>query len=263
MKTRILSALVVLIITIPLVILGGIWFKIGVAIIATLGYKEIMDLRKKKPYPKVVQALGLIAMLYIILFNLGDYALVMGISYKTITVLLLALLIPVIFINNNDKYSSSDALFLIGSVLLLATSFNIMINVRIFGLMYFIYLFVITISTDTFAQVGGILLGKHKLTKISPKKTWEGSICGSLLATIIATIFYTLVIGGSNIFLVIFITLILSVISQLGDLTFSALKRLIGIKDYSNIMPGHGGILDRLDSIIFVLLAFSLIVSLL
>ncbi len=102
------------------------------------------------------------------------------------------------------------------------------------------------------------------LEVISPKKTWEGFVGGTILGTFIAVMFYKTVINPEVILSnLILITLFLSIIGQLGDLFFSAIKRHYNKKDFSNIMPGHGGILDRLDSIIFVMLAFSLFINIL
>ena len=110
--------------------------------------------------------------------------------------------------------------------------------------------------TDTFAYIFGSLIGKHKMCPlISPKKSWEGSIFGSLVGTFVSCTFYHAMINTVSL-KVVFVTLILSIIGQLGDLFFSKIKRENGIKDFSNIMPGHGGILDRLDSLIMVVLAF-------
>lgn len=110
---------------------------------------------------------------------------------------------------------------------------------------------------------GGKLFGKHKLIeKVSPKKTIEGSIIGSAFGTIIPSIYYIYMVDpGANILTVIFMTLILSIIGQLGDLVFSSIKRYFNIKDFSNIMPGHGGILDRIDSITMVVLAYQIIIN--
>mgnify|MGYP003308437253 CR=1 FL=1 len=114
----------------------------------------------------------------------------------------------------------------------------------------------ITILTDTFAFIVGSLIGKHKLCPaVSPKKSWEGSIAGSLLGTFIASTFYHYMVSPVTI-KIILITLLLSVLGQMGDLVFSRIKRDNEIKDFSNIMPGHGGILDRFDSLIFVILAY-------
>lgn len=128
-----------------------------------------------------------------------------------------------------------------------------------------VYLLLVTIFTDTYAYFTGKLIGKNKLLEvISPNKTWEGSIGGTLVGTIIGVLFYQTVINPEvSLIPLIVITFLLSVIGQLGDLFFSAIKRYYNKKDFSNIMPGHGGILDRLDSIIFVMLAFSLFITLL
>lgn len=96
---------------------------------------------------------------------------------------------------------------------------------------------------------------------VSPKKSWEGFIGGLLFSTFISTVIFTTIFDyQGNILIFILIVAALSIIGQLGDLVFSAIKRTYNIKDFGNIMPGHGGILDRLDSIIFVVLAFSYVV---
>ena len=121
----------------------------------------------------------------------------------------------------------------------------------------------ITTITDSFALFTGMFIGKHKLApEISPKKTIEGAIGGSLMGTIVATAFYTTVINSSvPLVFVILITLALTVVGQIGDLAFSAIKRYYGQKDFSDLIPGHGGILDRFDSLVFVVLAFILVLG--
>ena len=84
-------------------------------------------------------------------------------------------------------------------------------------------------------------------------------IIGTFFGTLIPVVFYYFCVMKSNIFILILVTLLLSLIGQFGDLVFSSIKRHFKVKDFSNIMPGHGGILDRLDSIIFVLLLYTLI----
>ena len=117
--------------------------------------------------------------------------------------------------------------------------------------------------TDTFALFGGKLFGKHKLCpNISPKKTIEGSIVGLIFGTIIPVIFLSLTCTlNINLFYLIVITLFLSIIGQLGDLFFSSIKRSFCVKDFSNLIPGHGGILDRLDSLIFINITYILFMS--
>ena len=134
---------------------------------------------------------------------------------------------------------------------------------RSIGLNLLVYLLIITIITDSYAYFIGRLIGKNKLLEvISPNKTLEGTIGGSLVGTFVGVMYYiTFVSNTVNIFKLIIISLFLSIVGQLGDLFFSAIKRKYNIKDFSNIMPGHGGILDRLDSIIFVMLAFTFIIT--
>lgn len=111
-------------------------------------------------------------------------------------------------------------------------------------------------GTDIFAYIVGKTMGKHKFSKISPNKSIEGCIGGIIGATVLALI-YTLVINtylGMNInYLYIGgISILLSIIGQIGDFSASSIKRYVGIKDFSNLLPGHGGMLDRIDSLIFI-----------
>lgn len=123
-----------------------------------------------------------------------------------------------------------------------------------------ILIFLIAISSDVFAYVFGSLFGKHKLIeRISPNKTIEGSV-GSYIITVAITYFYTRYFN-LNLNPYYYIGLILApVVAQFGDLIFSKLKRYYNIKDYGYIFPGHGGIMDRFDSVLlvcpFVLICF-------
>lgn len=115
-----------------------------------------------------------------------------------------------------------------------------------------VWLIVLTaFGTDIMAYFTGVFLGKHKLCpKISPKKTIEGSIGGILGSVILCGLFSWLIIPRLLVHCLI-IGLLGGVVSQFGDLTASIFKRKMGIKDYGNLIPGHGGILDRFDSVFF------------
>ena len=122
--------------------------------------------------------------------------------------------------------------------------------------------------SDAFAYFGGRFFGKHKLApQISPKKTIEGVISGALgcvLANVILyAVFDNLVFAEphNNYLAIILMTIPLSLIGVCGDLTFSALKRNYEIKDFSNLVPGHGGVMDRFDSEVFVLVALYSIIN--
>ena len=116
-----------------------------------------------------------------------------------------------------------------------------------------IYLFLVSMITDVFAYLIGIKFGKHRLAEhISPKKSIEGAIGGLVFGAVIATLFaYYVHVFDFNFVLILLLSMVLSCISQIGDLIASKFKREAGIKDYSNILPGHGGILDRFDSSMF------------
>lgn len=131
------------------------------------------------------------------------------------------------------------------------------------GVAYYLILTVFSCSwlSDVFAYFCGRFFGKHKMTPIvSPKKTWEGAIGGVLLTAAVNVgaflVFRKYFFHGQfrywNIYLVVPISIVLSVISIFGDLSASVIKRNAGVKDYSNLIPGHGGIMDRFDSTLFV-----------
>ena len=118
------------------------------------------------------------------------------------------------------------------------------------------YILISAWGTDTFAYFTGIKFGKHKFSKISPKKSIEGCIGGIIGATVLMFVFTIFVNKYTNInmpyWYIIIMGIILSVLSQIGDFSASAIKRTVGIKDFGKIFPGHGGMLDRIDSIIFI-----------
>lgn len=150
---------------------------------------------------------------------------------------------------------------------------------RMLGVRFIVYLFLITLTTDIFAYFFGMLFGKHKMIeRISPKKTWEGAIGGTIIGTITATLFAFLygslfsesfntggfetifsVFSGvekinpvAQFIVIMVVTLFASIAGQIGDLVASRFKRTYDVKDFGNIFPGHGGILDRFDSSILV-----------
>ena len=264
MKTRIISAIVALAIFIPIFIIGGIPFKIAVYIIAMLGMKEYLDVReKRKEFPLFVKLIAYLWLTIIFYEIKVDKEMIMYLDFRYLITLLLVLMFPIVLYHDRKKYNINDACYVIAGTLFLSISFSLGILYRNIGLSLIIYLFLITMITDTFALVTGRLIGKNKLLEvISPNKTWEGFFGGSLIATFVCTYFYITIINPSiSLLIIILMTLFLTIIGQLGDLFFSAIKRYYGVKDFSNIMPGHGGILDRLDSIIFVMLTYSIFLS--
>jgi len=118
---------------------------------------------------------------------------------------------------------------------------------------YVIFLFLICICSD----IGGFIFGKifkgKKLTKISPNKTISGSLGSFILSLTLVPLFYYFFDQFNNLFDLIVVAIIISFTSQLGDLLFSYLKRKAKVKDTGDLLPGHGGILDRIDGILFAI----------
>ena len=262
MKKRIISAAIMLAICIPLIIIGGIPFKIGIGILAILAYKEFIDLKGIKNYPRGVVIVGLVVMLLMVYSNRDILYSTIGLNYKYLMGAFLLMFLPVIFYYSSGKYTYRDAFELTGFVVFLGIVFNLATNILIYNKAYFFLILIVTIMTDTFAYFTGMAIGKHKVTKISPKKSLEGYIGGIVMGTIISAIYYMTFIGVSPLTRVIPSLLFLAVMCELGDLFYSAIKREKDIKDFSNLIPGHGGILDRIDSLTFVIMAFVLIYGL-
>ena len=147
-------------------------------------------------------------------------------------------------------------------------SFIPLIYARENGKLLIWYVFLIAWGTDTFAYITGKYLGKHKFSKISPNKTIEGCI-GGIIGAVVFTMLYTLYLNlhynlDYQYLVIVVATLILSILSQIGDFSASVIKRHFGVKDFSNMFPGHGGMIDRIDSVIFIApFAYFFIVNLL
>ena len=205
-----------------------------------------------------------------------------GLLHVTIPFMLVGLFIYFVLSHNFSVTNVGKALLVMIYVGFGSAS---IVLLRLIGVRFIVYMLLISTLTDTFAYFIGMKFGKHKMTpNISPKKSWEGAIGGSIVATIIASIFAMyygdiFVVGtflgdlfnssgektlldrlliGSNIsfevqFLFVFIlTFFATIVSQFGDLMASKLKRHYQIKDFGSIFPGHGGIMDRFDSVMLV-----------
>ncbi len=259
MKKRIISAIIMAAILVPIVWIGGNIFIVAMGIIGVLALRELVDLKQShNKIPDLMFIIALLDLLLLIFSEFDGYSLAFGLTYRGIALTLLTLFIPCLFYKKN--YGTKEAMYLSGSVIFLGIVFNALILLRNLDIFHLLYLVIIAVITDSFALFIGKLIGQHKCSPmISPNKTWEGSIGGTLVATAIGTIFYINAIASVNVFKIIIITCLLSIIGQLGDLFFSKIKRENEIKDFSNLIPGHGGVLDRMDSLIFIVLAYIII----
>ncbi len=260
LKIRIISIVVALIILIPIIYIGGFPFAIASGVLSILAYKEILDLKKShKEIPFIASLCGLISLLYLVLGNYGVNTLDYAVSFSRLLIPFILVLLPTVLYNKKE-YLTTDAFYLLGTIYLIGFLFNLLILIRNINLNLLIYLLSVTIFTDIFAYLIGCLIGKNKLKPtISPNKTWEGTIAGLIGGSLVSLIIYHNLIAPIN-FKVVCLSIILSIVGQIGDLFYSKIKRENEIKDFSNIMPGHGGILDRLDSLSFVIFTYVVII---
>ena len=262
MKKRIISAIFLILIAIPLIMEGNKAFAVAIAGIGILGLKEIADLKKSHhKLPLIMLLIFSLVFLFITFISPFEYSNLIGINYRMLSFMLFLFLIPTLFFGEKENYSSSDAFYFLGVVLFLGMACHSIIMIRAKSLWLFLYIILIPILTDTFAYIFGRLIGQHKIApKISPNKTVEGCVMGTICSTIIASAFYYILIGPMNLVHLFSVTILFSIVGQLGDLFFSKIKRENEVKDFSDLIPGHGGILDRFDSIIFVSIAFLLLI---
>lgn len=259
MKQRVVSAMIIVILFIPFLLVGGQLFNLGVLIVSNLALQEFIKIKdEKKHIPSFIKFISYIMITLLILTNVQLKELTFAIDYRVLAALFITYLLPTVLYHDHEKYSINDAFYLIGGVLFLGISMSLFVLIREKSLALMIYLILVAVITDTYAYIVGCLIGKHKMLEvISPKKTWEGMIGGTVFGVLFGTVVFHLFVSKTlPIYAVVIITLFLSLLGQFGDLVFSNIKRYFGKKDFSNLIAGHGGILDRLDSIIFVLLGF-------
>lgn len=258
MKQRTISAIILLAILIGCLVTSSRLFGILMLVVSIIGFNEFFDIKfGGKKELKLIKVLGIISLVLLTLNN-TFYKVD---THVTILLPLLILSFPIVFYNDNKLYNINDCLYVIGAVYFLGLSFGNIIYLRNTNILKCIFIFIIAFITDTYAYIGGSLVGRHKLTSISPKKTIEGSLIGTIMGTFVGSVYYYTMIGGVTVFQVVILCLFLTLISEMGDLLFSSIKRFYDKKDYSNLIPGHGGILDRFDSVIYVSLGLFLILS--
>ncbi|MDO4545582.1 MAG: phosphatidate cytidylyltransferase [Bacillota bacterium] len=246
MKTRVLSGLIML----PLLVilyLGGYVLFGACLLIGIMGVWEFYNgFRKMGVHPNFLLACLAAVTLYIINLTTDKYEWYMLWFFG-------AVLLSLLYLFNIEHRKLEDAMATItGIFYVVFFSFHVTLVDQTGPYSLLVWLIVITaFGTDIMAYFSGYLLGKHKLCpKISPKKTIEGSVGGILGSVILSGLFGYFFMPDILIHCLV-IGLLGGIVSQFGDLTASIFKRKMGIKDYGNLIPGHGGILDRFDSVLF------------
>lgn len=245
MKVRIISAVLALPILIFILIKGGHLLIFAALLLSLIGLYEYFNIFKNEKINKWAPYFVTIAWFFGVWANFDP-----PFFNFLIALLVLGLMGGMIF----DKVSFEGVAYSVLGFLYVTFNFSHIVKINALDHSFFIwYPFIIAFSSDTFAYFTGKLIGKRPLIKkVSPNKTIEGSIGGVVFATVFSMI-YAYIFNPQFLPFAFGLGLIGSILSQLGDLMASKLKRLYQIKDFGYILPGHGGVLDRFDSILVTL----------
>ncbi len=258
MKTRVISGIVIALVLAAVLIPGGYILASALLIVSLIGFYELMaacGIHEEGKKVNILEACGYVSILvhYIQMMLIRDF------RYYIFAVMFAFFLIMACYVLAFPRFSSAKAMSCFFCFIYVPVNISFVYLLRIGHLgIYFAWIPFIAWVCDTCAYFVGRAIGKHKLVPVlSPKKTVEGAIGGIIGAVLVGAIFGYLLYRNVThdtgvIFVLMLITFAGSIISQIGDLLASGIKRDHGIKDYGNVIPGHGGIMDRFDSVIFV-----------
>ncbi len=253
-KTRLLSGIVLVVAALITMICGGYVLYATVLVLSLVGVFELYRVMKvqeqKQPVLAVVGYLGVIAYYLLLLLELE--------SYTMIALIFILVAMMFVYVFAYPRYRSEQIMAAFFGVVYVAVMLSYIYQTRnLTDGAYLVWLiFICSWGCDTCAYCVGMLIGKHKMSpKLSPKKSVEGAIGGVLGAALIGAI-YAAVVGEhlqaeNPVVSYAVICAVGALISMVGDLAASAIKRNHDIKDYGKLIPGHGGVLDRFDSVIF------------
>lgn len=255
-KTRLLSGIVLIVLLLVFILMGGYLLQAGVCIISLIGMYELYSVFNIQ---KTI--IGYVGYVSCVLFYYRQYVFFWLDSNDYILFMIYMIAILIVFVASYPKYDTTKTIVAFFGLLYVAVMLSFIYELRAAGDIGFYFVWLIFIASwgcDTCAYCVGVLFGKHKMAPVlSPKKSIEGAIGGVIGAAIIAVVYAIAMKNRINldstvIIIMVVATVFGAVISMIGDLAASAIKRFHGIKDYGKIIPGHGGILDRFDSVIIV-----------
>lgn len=234
LSVRVTSGAVMLVVGAVAAAFGGVWFQLLVAFVTAVMVWELwMMISPDRPTPGMLLAVLLASVMSVQLQDQSWIALA------------LFLVVPVIgaAVARREQF-----LFLVFALGIQVAGWGLVQFRQDFGLAWIVWLMLVVVATDIFGYLAGRTFGGPKFwPKVSPKKTWSGTAAGWVSAGIVGLIFTLFTDAGPTI---IVISMILSFASQMGDVAESALKRRMGVKDSSVLIPGHGGLLDRFDALL-------------
>ena len=258
MLTRIVSGAVLIIVTSAIVFVT-LFYNLPIVMLSFLSLLSAMAVYELLNNTGIVKRklTSIVATAFAAVFQLGLTYLSEYVWYAAIAYAVFA-----VFICVADKMTYKRVVFTAITPVAIAIAFNCIAVLTNLGLVYLLLLLNFSSVCDCGAYFVGVTLGKHKLCpKISPKKTIEGAVGGILLSMIVTAVIARL-FSLPQIWQLVLITPVLCVASMCGDLLASFIKRRVGLKDYGKIIPGHGGIMDRFDSILLIAPIYVMIYSL-
>ncbi len=273
MKPRVKTAIFLVLFFGPVFVIGGISLDVVLGLLGLIATYEFFKMFSAKSIaPKVILIIEMLlsaVMFFLLTYYYKELLELEWVFYALIFVVIIGALLLVL----KDKFETDDFGRYLVSILYPVIGFSALSALRDLSLGTIGFLFMITSMTDMFAYYIGINFGKHRLAvKISPKKSIEGAI-GGIVFAVLLTVGYIYIIDlesigniDLNIWVSIILIITISIFGQTGDLVASKMKRGYGIKDFSNLFPGHGGVMDRFDSAILasiILILISEVVGLL
>lgn len=254
MQKRVVSGVVAAAIFLPLLILGGIAFDVLVGLLAMVTIAELFKMKGLE----IFSFEGVLAMLaaFVLTVPLGNYFTNLPLDASVSVYSLMVLFLLAGQVLNYPSYRLEDAVFPVATSFYVGFGFHQLLAARLAGVDKLLLALFIVWATDIGAYMLGMKFGKRKFApQVSPNKTLEGFLGGMVSAVLVAVIF--LLFKKETVAYPLYVTLplvaLFSGVAQLGDLVESAIKRQYGVKDSGKLIPGHGGIFDRFDSLIFVL----------
>lgn len=250
LKERVLTAVIGLPLVLILAYVGGIPFAVLIFLAAELGLFEYMRCIGLGKSPLFVICAGMTAFLFTMTFVCGKEMILFSVVWCF-------LLLCVCMVFRFDKIGFGPVAGSILGFVYIPVVLTLFVLLREKNLCYMAFVLIAAWGSDTCAYFAGRALGKHKMAPVlSPKKTWEGFAGGIIGAAVLALIFAVIFKGSLSalpapVAVATAVTAVASVFGVAGDLFASAIKRTYGIKDYGKIFPGHGGMMDRIDSMIF------------
>ena len=254
-KTRLISGIILVIIALATIISGSWILFFTLLAVSLIGMRELYKVMKvSDEHVTVLELVGYLgAVLYYIAMRF-DFG-----SYGTMAIIISMILILFVYVFGYPKYHAEQVMAAFFGFFYVAVMLSYVYQTRMLTAgAYIVWLiFLCSWGCDTCAYCVGMLIGKHKMSpKLSPKKSVEGAI-GGVVGAALLTVIYGMIFKNAmgvttqHVWIMAAISAVGALISMVGDLTASAIKRNYEIKDYGKLIPGHGGILDRFDSVIF------------